>query len=78
MILNYKIDTKYIDNTNHGKQIDVKFNSKLYDEQDEAFKAINKFDIGVLSATTAFGKTVIGAKLIAEKKVNTIVLVHTW
>lgn len=77
LILNYNIDTKYIDNTNHGKQIDVKFNGKLYDEQDEAFKALNKFDIGVLSATTAFGKTVIGAKLIAEKKVNTIVLVHT-
>lgn len=77
LLLNYNIDIKYIDNTNHGKQIDVKFNGKLYDEQYEAFKALNKFDMGVLSATTAFGKTVIGAKLIAEKKVNTIVLVHT-
>ncbi|MGD9567493.1 MAG: DEAD/DEAH box helicase family protein [Sedimentibacter sp.] len=77
LLLNYNIDNKYIDNTNYGKQIDVKFNGKLYYEQDEAFKALNKFDMGVLSATTAFGKTVIGAKLIAEKKVNTIVLVHT-
>ena len=77
LLLNYNIDNKFNDNTNYGKQIDVKFNGKLYDEQEEAFKALNKFDMGVLSATTAFGKTVIGAKLIAEKRVNTIVLVHT-
>jgi len=31
---------------------------------------------GVLSAATAFGKTVIGAKLISSRKVNTLVLVH--
>jgi superfamily II DNA or RNA helicase len=36
-----------------------------------------KLDNGVLSATTAFGKTVIGAKLISERKVNTLILVHT-
>ena len=35
-----------------------------------------KHDIGVLSATTAFGKTVIAAKLIAERKVSTLVLTH--
>ena len=33
-------------------------------------------DTGVLSATTAFGKTVIGAWLIAKRGVNTLVLVH--
>ena len=33
--------------------------------------------MGVLSATTAFGKTVIGAYLIEERKVNTLVLVHS-
>jgi superfamily II DNA or RNA helicase len=35
-----------------------------------------KEDIGVLSASTAFGKTVIGAWLIAQRKVNTLVIVH--
>ena len=35
-----------------------------------------KHDIGVLSAPTAFGKTTIAAYLIAERKVNTLVLVH--
>lgn len=33
-------------------------------------------DIGVLSATTAFGKTVIAAWLIAQRGVNALVLVH--
>ncbi len=33
--------------------------------------------IGVLSATTAFGKTVLAAYLIGERKTNTLVLVHT-
>ncbi len=35
-----------------------------------------KHDTGVLSATTAFGKTVVAAWLIAERAVNTLVLVH--
>src|SRR5436305_2287808 len=33
-------------------------------------------DNGILSATTAFGKTVAAAWLIAARKVNTLVLVH--
>ena len=33
-------------------------------------------DTGILAATTAFGKTVIGAWLIAQRGVNTLVLVH--
>jgi len=47
------------------------------DEQVEAVSQMLPHDNGVLAATTAFGKTVIGAKLIAERKVNTLVLVHT-
>jgi superfamily II DNA or RNA helicase/very-short-patch-repair endonuclease len=33
-------------------------------------------DIGVFSAATAFGKTVVAAWLIAQRRVNTLVLVH--
>jgi superfamily II DNA or RNA helicase len=35
-----------------------------------------KHEIGVLSATTAFGKTVVAAWLIAQRRINTLVLVH--
>ncbi len=33
-------------------------------------------DIGILAATTAFGKTVVGAWLVARRGVNTLVVVH--
>ena len=65
------------DNRYSGERIDVEFNGALREEQQRAFSALMARDIGVLSATTAFGKTVVGARIIAEKKLNTLVLVHT-
>lgn len=35
-----------------------------------------KYDNGILCAPTGFGKTVIGCKLIEERKVNTLILVN--
>ena len=60
-----------------GRQIDVSFNGELYPEQKVAAERLLAYDIGMLAAATAFGKTVIGANLIACRKVNTLVLVHT-
>ena len=59
-----------------GKVIDVRFTGVLHDEQKLALDALTKQDNGVLSAATAFGKTVVGAALIGEKRVNTLILVH--
>ena len=59
-----------------GKSIDVSFRGTLYMEQQIAFETLKQYDKGVLSATTAFGKTVIGAALIGEKKISTLILVH--
>jgi len=42
----------------------------------EAVAALTPHDIGVLAATTAFGKTVVAARMIAERGVNVLVLVH--
>ena len=39
-------------------------------------EAMLKHDCGVLSAATAFGKTVIAARLIAERNINTLILTH--
>ena len=64
------------DESNPGKVINVEFRGELRDEQQLAFDALSGHENGVLSATTAFGKTVIGAKLIGMKKVNTLILVH--
>jgi len=60
-----------------GNKIKVHFVGKLRPEQKTAAQAILQHDTGVLSATTAFGKTVIAAYLIARRKVNTLILVHT-
>lgn len=65
------------DKRNAGEKINVSFNGALREEQQRAFSALTARDSGVLSATTAFGKTVVGARIIAEKKRNTLVLVHT-
>lgn len=59
-----------------GKRIHVEFNGRLYEEQELAAKKMLQFDYGILGAATGFGKTVIGAYLIAECKVNALVLVH--
>jgi hypothetical protein len=56
---------------NSGRKITVQFNGTLRPEQAPAAEALLAHDMGVLSATTAFGKTVIGAYLIGERKTNT-------
>ncbi len=54
----------------------VRFRGALYGPQVKAFDALSPHDTGVLAATTAFGKTVVAAALIAERARNTLVLVH--
>lgn len=71
------VDYSFIDETNSGRKINVSFNGELREEQQPAADALLNNDTGVLSATTAFGKTVIGAYLIGQRKINTLILVHT-
>ena len=66
-----------IDETNHGKPVAVAFKGKERDEQLDAINSLMPYTNGVLAATTAFGKTVTAAALIARKKVSTLVLVHS-
>ena len=58
-----------------GQPLETEFRGELRAEQRIAARAMLVHDTGILSATTAFGKTVIGAWLIAERRVNTLVLV---
>jgi superfamily II DNA or RNA helicase/very-short-patch-repair endonuclease len=59
-----------------GVPLKVLFQGELRPEQKAAAAALLAHDTGVLSATTAFGKTVIAAWLIAQRGVNTLILVH--
>ena len=45
-------------------------------EQEAAVSALLRYDCGVLAATTAFGKTIVGIKMIAERGLKTLILVH--
>ncbi|KAK0341363.1 hypothetical protein LTR94_026669, partial [Friedmanniomyces endolithicus] len=55
---------------------EVCFRGTLHGSQVKAFDALAPHDCGVLAATTAFGKTVVAAALIAQRARNTLVLVH--
>ena len=71
-----RVEALIHDERSLGRSINVAFNGALRGEQADALEALSADDNGILSATTAFGKTVVGAALIARKKVNTLVLVH--
>jgi superfamily II DNA or RNA helicase len=67
----------YVNDERHGgRPLDVKFLGTLQHLQAAAVAAIVPNDCGVLAATTAFGKTVVGASMIATRGVNTLILVH--
>jgi superfamily II DNA or RNA helicase len=70
------IKTEIIDERFEGDRIYAEFNGKLRTEQQAAADALLEYNTGVLAASTAFGKTVIAAYLIAKRSVNTLILVH--
>ncbi len=76
LLNDYKVKSHQTDKTNPGRLIDIEFNGILSQEQQNAVDMLLGHDTGVLSATTAFGKTVVGARLISLRKVNTLILVH--
>src|SRR5208337_5615492 len=76
LLSDLRVDVVMRDERNAGKPLDVKFLGELHPEQAMAARDLLAHDTGVLSATTAFGKTVVAAWLIAERGVNTLVLVH--
>jgi superfamily II DNA or RNA helicase/very-short-patch-repair endonuclease len=64
------------DERHDGSRLEVKFQGELRREQKAAADAMLRHETGVLAAATAFGKTVVAAWLIAQRGVNTLVLVH--
>ncbi len=70
------IKTAVRDQRNPGQLLKATFQGELRPEQIVAAQAMLAHDTGVLAATTAFGKTVVAAWLIAQRGANTLVLVH--
>lgn len=76
MLKKAEVEYEISDDRETGNEVDVVFKSELYEEQKAALRDLLKSDCGVLSAGTGFGKTVTAAALIAERKVNTIIIVQ--
>lgn len=54
----------------------VDFDGKLSPAQEKAVKNITETDLGILMAPPGAGKTIMSCKIIADRKVTTLVLVH--
>ncbi len=70
-------DYEINDERQSGKHINVDFKGELRQEQDKALKELTKYDNGILHAATAFGKTVVSSAIIAQKKVNTLIILES-
>jgi hypothetical protein len=71
-----KVKVKLADERFAGTPLELQFHGVLGADQQQAAQALLQHETGVLSASTAFGKTVVAAHLIAQRKVNTLVVVH--
>jgi superfamily II DNA or RNA helicase len=59
-----------------GAAVPLTFTGALRPDQETAITALLPHDTGVLAATTAFGKTILAIRMMAERGRNTLVLVH--
>lgn len=71
------IEYEIADRREKGRPIRVSFDGDLKTQQDLAAQHLLTFDYGILSAATAFGKTVVCSYLISERKVNTLILLQS-
>ncbi len=59
-----------------GTALDVEFHGTLTELQQKALEAIRGAETGVVVAPPGSGKTVLGARVVAERRCSTLVLVH--
>jgi superfamily II DNA or RNA helicase len=76
LLRSLNVEVKLTDERFAGIPIKAVFYGTLTAEQQKAAESMLAHDTGILAATTAFGKTVVSCHLIAERAVNTLVLVH--
>ena len=76
LLLENKIHYTVSDKRNRGIPHCFTFRGTLRPEQRKAVETLLRNDLGVLSASTAFGKTVVAIYLLAKRSTSTLILVH--
>lgn len=76
LMKDHNIKVNIMDERYPGIPTNFKFHGELRANQKEAVESLLKYDKGVLSASTAFGKTVVASWMLAARGVNTLILVH--
>ena len=71
----FNVETTLIDKQTSGEMIMVSFNGVLKDYQRDGLNQLMKYDNGLFVARPSYGKTVTAIALIAELKLNTLVIV---
>ncbi|WP_053362490.1 DEAD/DEAH box helicase [Bacillus sp. FJAT-27251] len=75
LLADFGVEVTFEDESYEGLPLEVQFAGELTSQQADAVSQLRIHPHGVLSATTGFGKTVCAAALIAERKVNTLIIV---
>ncbi len=71
-----KIDYEFLDERNKKDSVEFSTNLNLRSHQKAAIEASARKEFGVITAPPGSGKTVIGLKIIAEKKQPALIIVH--
>ena len=71
-----KIDYDFRDERKKLKEFSFLFNSQLREHQQIVIDAIAKKDLGVIVAPPSSGKTIVGLKIIAEKRQPALIITH--
>lgn len=71
-----KIGYNFNDERKKLRELSFSFNAQLREHQQSVMDAISKKDLGVIVAPPGSGKTVVGLKIIADKKQPTLIITH--
>ena len=71
-----KLDFDFQDQRKLKEEITFTFNAVLRSHQEKVIEAVSKKDFGVIVAPPSSGKTIMGLKIIAEKKQPALIVVH--
>ena len=70
------MDFDFQDNRKQKTEIFFAFNATLRNHQNEVIEAVSKKDLCVIVAPPGSGKTIMGLKIIADKKQPALIVVH--